>query len=166
MLPLIMAGAGAGLGLLKSEFIDKDNENKDREMQSITDRYSPWTGMRGKMVDHTNPLGSAMAFGAHGAALGQGFDKSAADNALTSSMADKMNAAGSVPSEGLATPADAPIQYGSTKFGPGNDPAIIGGMEPSSGPANMSGSDPQSSLFQMLMSNRGNRKAAGFSGTV
>lgn len=163
MLPLIMAGAGAGLGLLKSELIDKPNEQKDREMQSITDRYSPWTKMRGVAPEHTDPLGAAVAAGAQGASLGQGLDKSAADNALTQSMADKMSSAGTIPSEGVATPAPSqPLQYGSMKFGPGNDPSIIGGVSPGTG--NMSGSDPKSDLLQMLMNAQGNRKVSGIAG--
>lgn len=83
MLPIwaLMAASGAA-GLLKSELVDKPNEEKDREMQSITDRYSPWTGMRGKAVAHSDPIGTAMAGAAQGASLGQGLEKAGSDAKL------------------------------------------------------------------------------------
>lgn len=145
MLPLIMAGAGAGLGLLKSELIDKPNEQKDREMQSITDRYSPWTGMRGKMVAPTNALGSAMSFGAQGAALGQGVESMGQDQKFNDAMVKNLDAktaflggagqtaqaatqSGEVPAQALATPA--PIQAPQANRSPINNPTefdILGG---------------------------------------
>ena len=94
MLPMLIgAGAGAGLGLLKSEFIDKDNENKDREMQSITDRYSPWTKMRGVAPEHTNPLGEAAAGAVTGAQQGQSIEGAQAANKFSNALADKLSTA-------------------------------------------------------------------------
>lgn len=91
---LALAAGGAGLGLLKSELIDKPNEEKDRIMQSITDRYSPWTQMRGKAPERANPIGDMAAMGAQGAALGQGINSAQSQDAINSALASKLGAKG------------------------------------------------------------------------
>src|SRR3954464_12446328 len=90
MIPAIaLAGAAAGLGLLKGEFIDKPNEEKDRILQATTDRYSPWTGMRGRNVERSNPLGEAIAAGTQGMALGQNMEHAEAENKLNNVLSEK-----------------------------------------------------------------------------
>ncbi len=87
--PLTMALISGGIGLAKSEFIDKPNETKDRIMAATTARYSPWTKMQPQDVQRTNPLGEAMAWGAQGAALGQNMETADADRKLKAMLAEK-----------------------------------------------------------------------------
>jgi hypothetical protein len=80
----------AGLGALKSELIDKPNENKDRIMAAITTRYSPWTGLRAKEVERTNPLGEMLAFGSQGAAMGQNIEAQQSQQKLQDMLSEKL----------------------------------------------------------------------------
>lgn len=113
----IGAGAGGLLGIIKS-LLDSDNERKDRITQSITDRYSPWTGMRGKMVEHTNPLGEVAALGAQGAALGTSASSAKSQDALNQALADRLGAKGGA--DAMTTSAVKTAQSG-----PGSDGARL-----------------------------------------
>lgn len=69
MLPMLLAGMGAGL--LKSEMVDKPQANRERQLAATTAALSPWTGMTPTMPNEANPLGSMMQGGLAGAQLGQ-----------------------------------------------------------------------------------------------
>lgn len=70
-MPFTALAIGAGVGLLKSQTIDKAKEAKQRELAAETQRYSPWTGLKADPVKTADPLGSMLQYGATGAALGQ-----------------------------------------------------------------------------------------------
>lgn len=62
---------GAGIGAAKGELIDKPAEKRDRKLQAITMRYSPWTHMAPREVKEHDTLGSTVQGGATGFAMGQ-----------------------------------------------------------------------------------------------
>lgn len=165
MLPLLALAAGsAGLGLLKSELIDKPNEEKDREIQSITDRYSPWTGMRGKMVDHTNPLGEAAAMGAQGLQLGSSVNSAESQDALNSAIASKLGAKGGADAMSAAAvnaaqgAASSPASGASRLAAPvGSTSGDDSGLDSISGPVG----NKDALLLAALSSAYGNRKSSG-----
>lgn len=70
MLPMILAGMGAGL--LKSELVDKPQANRERQLAATTAALSPWTGLTPTMPQEANPFGSMLQGGLAGAQLGQG----------------------------------------------------------------------------------------------
>lgn len=73
-----IAGAGligAGAGMAKHEFDDIPKENKAIDLAAETDRYSPWTGLHGKMPERSSMFGSAMQGGTTGLMLGQGLSQ-------------------------------------------------------------------------------------------
>jgi hypothetical protein len=67
----VTIGVMAGLGLAKSELVDRPREEEQRRRAAVTARWSPWTGMAPGAVQEANPLGSAMEAGLTGAALSQ-----------------------------------------------------------------------------------------------
>jgi len=67
----VTIGVMAGLGLAKSELVDRPREEEQRRRAAITARWSPWTGMAPNAIQEANPLGSAMEAGLTGAALSQ-----------------------------------------------------------------------------------------------
>lgn len=74
-MPLIALGIGAGVGLLKSELIDRPREQRQRKTRAAEIRYSPWTGLTpSQQVQEADPLGSALQFGSTGAMLGQSIE--------------------------------------------------------------------------------------------
>ena len=81
MLPLIAAGIGAGL--LKSQFIDKPKEERQRRLAAETQRLSPWTGMQAGPIQEADPFGSALQMGTTGAMLGQGIQGMENQQAIT-----------------------------------------------------------------------------------
>lgn len=64
---------GAGLGLAKSELVDKPQAAKARHIAAVTAQYSPWTGMQAQPIQEANPFGSAMQGGSAGAMMGQSY---------------------------------------------------------------------------------------------
>lgn len=68
-------GIMAGLGLAKSELIDRPREERQRRQAANTMRYSPWTGMAPGAIQEADPLGSAMEAGLTGAMLSQNQQK-------------------------------------------------------------------------------------------
>ena len=67
MLPLI----GAAIGLAKSQYVDRPVEEKDRELQAATARFSPWTGLAPRDVKRADPFGSVLQGGMTGLQMDQ-----------------------------------------------------------------------------------------------
>ncbi len=89
--PLIVAAIAAGAGLLKSEFMDRPKEERQRVLAAETQRYSPWTGLKANKIEEADPMGSAMTFGAAGLGLGQGMESAAAQNKLMEAQTGVLN---------------------------------------------------------------------------
>jgi hypothetical protein len=71
MLPLILAGGGAALGLGKS-FLDKGKEGRQRDLRAAQIRYSPWTNRQSfQDVEEADWMGNIMSGGLAGASMGQ-----------------------------------------------------------------------------------------------
>lgn len=68
-------GLMAGMGLAKSELIDRPREERQRQQAANTMRYSPWTGMAPGAIQEADPFGSAMDAGLTGAMLSQNQQK-------------------------------------------------------------------------------------------
>lgn len=71
--------AGAGVGLLKSELIDKKKEERDRQLAATTQRLSPWTGLKANPIKEADPFGSALQGAAFAGNMKQSIDKNAGD---------------------------------------------------------------------------------------
>lgn len=78
--PLTLALIGAGLGVLKSENIDKPRAAAQSRLAAQTTRFSPFTGLRGQLPQPADPFGTALQFGATGLQLGQNLERT---NAFT-----------------------------------------------------------------------------------
>ncbi len=74
-----MAAISTGVGLAKSELIDRPQEKRDRELAARTQELSPWTGLRANPVKNANPMGNAMGYGMAG--LGTGLSWQQANDA-------------------------------------------------------------------------------------
>jgi hypothetical protein len=74
--PLTLAAIGAGVGLLKSEMIDRPREQEQRRRNAEIARWSPWTGMQGEAVNPADPFGSSLTYGLTGYSLGQNIEAS------------------------------------------------------------------------------------------
>ena len=95
-MPLIALAIGAGVGLIKSEAIDRPREERQRKLKAETQRYSPWTGMQGGNIQEADPFGSALAFGSTGAQIQSGLaqqqiNEKLADRALQAPMTTNYN---------------------------------------------------------------------------
>lgn len=105
--PLIAGMIAAGL--LKSELVDKPNEEKDRKLQAETARLSPWTGLKPGAVKRADPFGTAMQFGATGASMGAGMDQAAMQKAMNEKLMEKMASGGNISTgEGLMAQGQSP----------------------------------------------------------
>lgn len=168
MLPLLpLAAAGAGIGLLKSEFIDKPNEEKDRAIQSITDRFSPWTGMRGRAVERTNPIGDAAAMGAQGAMFGGALNSAKAQDDLNSAIAGKLGFKGGqdAMTAGALGAASAGAPYLAAPVG-GRSPSLFDdpnalNYKSALGSGSLSQNSVDPTTLAILMSAMSNRRASG-----
>jgi len=67
----VTIGVMAGLGLAKSELVDRPREQEQRRQAAITARWSPWTGMAPNAIQTADPFGSAIQGGLTGAMLSQ-----------------------------------------------------------------------------------------------
>lgn len=77
--------AGMGLGILKSELIDRPKEMRQRELAATTTALSPWTGLQAGPVKEANWQEAAMSGAAAG--MGQEQQEAAAAQALEDRMA-------------------------------------------------------------------------------
>lgn len=62
---------GAGAGLLKNELVDKPQHKRMQRAQAEMTRYSPWTGMQGKILTPPSAFGSMLQGATTGAMFGQ-----------------------------------------------------------------------------------------------
>lgn len=146
MIPLWAAlAAGAGAGLVKSEFVDKPNEKKDRINAATTMRYSPWTGMKPEQVERASALASALQGGAQGAALGQSLGKYEGDMKLQEGLAKILT-----PAEQGASMAPAAVQVSDI------GPETYSAMEPGEAPV------IKQDVIEQLRQALGLRKAGGY----
>jgi hypothetical protein len=76
--PLTLGLLGGGMGLLKSELVDRPQADRQRKLAATTAALSPWTGMTPEMPQEANAFGSVMQGGLAGAQLGQSLQKPAA----------------------------------------------------------------------------------------
>lgn len=70
--PLLLAAIGAGLGGVKS-IGDAKRRSRAQDLQAMTARYSPWTGINPTSIDvpQVNTIGNIMQGGVSGAMLGK-----------------------------------------------------------------------------------------------
>jgi hypothetical protein len=66
-----MAAIGAGIGLAKSELVDRPREERQRKQAGEIMKWSPWTGMAPNAVKEADPFGSALTTGLTGLMVGQ-----------------------------------------------------------------------------------------------
>lgn len=75
---LALGLAGLAAGGAKHFAEDVPNEQKATKLAAETERYSPWTGLHGKMPERSSAIGSLVQGGTTGLMLGQGLSKGAA----------------------------------------------------------------------------------------
>lgn len=66
-----MAIIGAALGAIRSRG-EQSEMNKQRDTEVTRELWSPWTGMHGKSVGNSDPMGRMMQGAVTGVAMGQG----------------------------------------------------------------------------------------------
>lgn len=69
--PLTLAAIGAGVGLAKSELIDRPREQRQRKSAAEIMRWSPWTGLSAGSIKEADPFGAALQGGLAGGMIGQ-----------------------------------------------------------------------------------------------
>ncbi len=114
-MPITGLAIAAGLGLAKSELVDKPAADRQRKLAAATQQFSPWTGLKANPVKEADPAGSMLQYGAAGAQMGGAVNQAN----LQQAMADKLNAGGSIGGVGFSNPwgqgagaASPPINYG------------------------------------------------------
>lgn len=80
--PLGATLMGAGLGLGKSALSDEPQEERDRQLASETQRYSPWTGLKAGAIRRADPFGSGLQGGVTGTMVGQNLAQTGLLNGL------------------------------------------------------------------------------------
>lgn len=137
--PLTTALVMGGIGLAKSELVDRPREREQRRQAAVIARYSPWTGMTPGGIQQANPFASAVEGGITGAMLGQSMEKHSADMA-----ASKAKDAAEVSLAGKTGPFQSAEQY----------PLALAPMpqleQPVAGPAQYSPSAGQSLALQPM----------------
>ena len=70
--PITLSAILAGVGLLKSQTIDKAAEDRQRKLRATEQALSPFTGLAAQtQVQEADPFGQSLAFGATGMSLGE-----------------------------------------------------------------------------------------------
>jgi hypothetical protein len=105
--PLTLALVGAGVGLAKSELVDRPREAEQRRRAAITARWSPWTGMAPNAIQSADPFGSAIETGLTGAVVGQNQQK--IDNQKAKDMAELSLTGGTSPTAPYKTAEEYPL---------------------------------------------------------
>lgn len=124
-MPITALAIGAGVGLLKSEAVDRPREQRQRKLAAETQRYSPWTGLQAQPVQEADPLGSALSFGATGAQMGAGMENAKAQKGLMEAQSRWLNSGGS-PAYTAAQTSTLQPNYGWGSYGPGGNPWTLG----------------------------------------
>lgn len=125
MLPLI----GMGVGLAKSELVDRPKEERQRKVEATKARWSPWTGMQPGQVQEADPFGSAMQGGMALAGLSQSMQQADAQNKMLDAQKNWFNS------------QTAPSSFATPNMSSGGGPNL--GLQFNSATAGMSGSlDP------------------------
>lgn len=101
-------GLMAGMGLAKSELIDRPREERQRRQAAITARWSPWTGMAPGAIQEADPLGSVMESGLTGAMLSQNQQKLNTEKTLADA---KLKDLAEIPITGGAGTTAQPQQF-------------------------------------------------------
>ena len=118
-MPLIALGIGAGVGLLKSEFIDRPREERQRKTRAAEIRYSPWTGLTpSTQIQEADPLGSALQFGTTGAMIGQGIESRDFNKAFNSKLLENMDKQYSTPTsvQVVTAPTQSPMMMAAPRY--------------------------------------------------
>lgn len=109
--PITMGLLFAGLGVGKSELVDRPKEERQRKLAAEQTRWSPWTGIKPQEVQEADPIGSGMQFGMTGAAMGQGMQNQANQNGFNAAMLKKFGG-GSAWMPGMPTSDIGPVSNG------------------------------------------------------
>lgn len=115
--PLSMAAIGAGLGLAKSELVDRPRSERERRREAEIARWSPWTGMAANRPADADAVGNMMTGGMTGGLLGQGMAQTDRMNELMASQKALLDA------QTGAVAAGAPMAYAP---GTGMPPYAVG----------------------------------------
>lgn len=89
--PATLAAIMGGVGLLKQFAIDQPAAKRERQVQAVTERYSPWTGQAGHSVQDPNAGNTLLQYGTTGASLGQNAQNSALDQAYKKALISRIN---------------------------------------------------------------------------
>lgn len=95
-MPITGLAIAAGIGLLKSQTVDKDKEKRQRKLAAATQRYSPWTGLQAGPIQEADPFGSALQYGAAGAQMGAGYANSQKPNPVIGDVTNNYGGTGQV----------------------------------------------------------------------
>lgn len=114
---LLGLGIAAAAGLAKSQFVDKPKEQKQRALAASTQRYSPWTGLQAQPVQNADPFGSALQYGATGAAIGNGMQNANSQATLSNALAANPGSAGAAGATAPMINGGSPWSMGSYNFG-------------------------------------------------
>lgn len=122
--PITMAAIMGGLGLAKSELVDRPAANRQRKTEAEIARWSPWTGMAAQRTKDADSFGATVQGGLAGAALGQNAEQTAKMNEMMKSQKALLDAqtaqiaagngaglAGAVPTTTTPLPGMVPGTY-------------------------------------------------------
>jgi hypothetical protein len=113
-------GIGAGVGLLKSQIVDRPKEERQRKLAAETQRYSPWTGLQAQQVQEADPLGNAMQFGVNSGMMGQGIKNQEGAEKLRDAQVNYLNRNTPSPQSAAAVSSFGGSSWGEWPAGPVN----------------------------------------------
>lgn len=117
--PLTMAAIMAGVGIGKSELIDRPREARQRKAEAERIKWSPWTGMnQPAQIDEAKPFDAAMQGAVAGAQFGKQFGGSEGQSLNVTSEPDMPKKPYGNGNYNLG------VQYEPMKF-EGYDPALV-----------------------------------------
>ena len=90
----VSVAIGAGLGVLKSELVDRPRERRQRTLAAETQRYSPWTKLQAQPIQEADALGDVLSYGTTAAQMSQNTKNAQLQQDLLKSQSDLMKAQG------------------------------------------------------------------------